>query len=149
MKHILGIDVAKAKLDVALRLPDGRIRSKVVDNSLSGFELLLSFLQKYEVKELHACLEATGPYGEAVAEFLSDGGFTVSVVNPASIKAFGASRLVRTKTDKLDAKLIAEFCAATSPEPWQPLPGGAGAARAGGTASSARCHAHPGKKPPL
>ena len=44
--------------------------------------------------------------------------------NPAQIKAFGASRLVRTKTDKVDAQLIAEFCRERHPEPWQaPLPG--------------------------
>jgi transposase len=123
MKHILGIDVAKEKLDVALRLPNGKIRSKVVENHLAGFELLLAFLQKQDVTELHACLEATGVYWEAVAEFLTDSGFTVSVVNPAQIKAFGNARLVRSKTDKADAKLIAEFCAAQAPQPWQaPLP---------------------------
>lgn len=44
---------------------------------------------------------------------------TVSVVNPAQIKAFGASRRVRTKTDRVDARLIAEFCAERSPAPWQ------------------------------
>lgn len=120
MKNILGIDVAKTKLDVALRLPDGRVRSKVIDNSLDGFEALLAFLQKHDVGELHGCLEATGIYWEAVAEFLTDRGFIVSVVNPAQIKAFGRSRLVRTKTDKVDAKLIAEFCTSQHPEPWQP-----------------------------
>src|SRR5574337_1905483 len=43
---------------------------------------------------------------------------TVSVVNPAQIKAFGASQLVRTKTDRVDAKLIAQFCAERRPEAW-------------------------------
>ena len=72
----------------------------------------------------HVCLEATGVYGEAVAEVLAAHGMTVSVINPAQIKAFGASRLVRTKTDQVDARLIAEFCAERSPTPWQaPSPG--------------------------
>jgi transposase len=44
---------------------------------------------------------------------------TVSVINPAQIKAFGQSRLVRTKTDKVDAKLIAMFCHERQPQPWQ------------------------------
>jgi transposase len=117
--NILGIDVAKAKLDVALRLTDGSIRSKVVDNTAEGFRALSAFLQKQGVTELHACMEATGPYWEAVAEYLADAGFTVSVVNPAQIKAFGAAALVRTKTDRADARLIAQFCAAQRPEPWQ------------------------------
>jgi len=119
MKHILGIDVAKAKLDVALRRPDGKLRSKVVDNKPEGFAVLSAWLLKQGVSELHACMEATGIYWEAVAEVLAEGGYTVSVVNPAQIKAFGSARLVRTKTDKADARLIAEFCAAQQPEPWQ------------------------------
>ncbi len=38
MSHVRGIDVSKAKLDVALRLPNGKMRSKVVKNTLEGFE---------------------------------------------------------------------------------------------------------------
>lgn len=122
MKHILGIDVAKSKLDVALRLVDGKIRSKVVDNTALGFKVLSAWLAKHDVSELHVCMEATGTYWEAVAEFLANAGHTVSVVNPAQIKAFGAAGLVRTKTDKVDARLIAEFCVARHPEPWRAPP---------------------------
>lgn len=119
MKHILGIDVSKSKLDLALLHPDGKTRSKVVDNTPDGLAVLSAWLHQQGVTELHACLEATGTYWEAVAEFLADGGHTVSVVNPARIKAFGTTRLVRTKTDKADARLIAEFGATHHPEPWQ------------------------------
>lgn len=117
--NVLGIDVAKSKLDCALMLSQGKIRSKVVNNTPAGFATLLGFLQKYDVSELHVCLEATGTYWEAVAEYLVDQGFVVSVVNPARIKAFGAARLVRTKTDRVDARLIAQFCATQHPDPWQ------------------------------
>jgi transposase len=117
----LGIDVAKAKLDCALRLPDGKLRHKVVENSLGGFEALKVWWEKQGANRLHVCMEATGIYWEAVAEFLATfEQVTVSVVNPAQIRAFGASRMVRTKTDKADAKLIAEFCAERSPPRWQP-----------------------------
>lgn len=119
MKYLLGIDVAKAKLDCALRLADGRIRHKVVDNTATGFEVLSAWLSKQNVVELHVCMEATGPYWEAVAEYLCDAGHRVSVVNPSQIKAFGAAALVRTKTDRVDARLIAEFCFSQHPEPWQ------------------------------
>ncbi|GHU25631.1 hypothetical protein FACS189488_13040 [Betaproteobacteria bacterium] len=54
-------------------------------------------------------MEATGIYREAAAEFLVNAGYRVSVVNPAQIKAFGQSCLVRTKTDQVDAQLIARF----------------------------------------
>jgi transposase len=61
---------------------------------------------------------------EALALWLHQAGHTVSVVNPAAIKAFAASRLSRTKTDKVDAELIARFCQAQQPP-------GVDAARAG------------------
>jgi transposase len=119
MKPILGIDVAKTKLDCALRLPDGKFRSKVVDNTPHGFEIVSAWLAKHNLVDLHVCMEATGTYWEAVAEFLADAGYAVSVVNPAQIKAFSTASRVRTKTDKVDARLIAEFCFSQRPEPWQ------------------------------
>jgi len=115
----LGIDVAKAKLDCALRLPTGKYRTKVVENNLKGFKALIEWLSNQGATTAHVCLEATGVYGEDVAEVLAASGMNVSMVNPAQIKAFGASRLVRTKTDKVDARLIAAFCAERSPAPWQ------------------------------
>ena len=119
----LGIDVAKAKLDCALRMPDGKLRHKVIPNTPAGFEMLRSWLDKQGAHAAHACMEATGTYWEAAAGFLVRcPAMTVSVVNPAQIKAFGASRLVRTKTDKVDAGLIAEFCRERCPAPWQAPP---------------------------
>lgn len=120
MRHVLGIDVSKAKLDVLLRgLPEGKPRSKVVKNTPEGFAELKRWLDKHAVTQLHVCMEATGTYWEPVAEYLADAGYTVSVMNPARIKAYGASLQVRTKTDAVDARLIAEFCATQTPVPWQ------------------------------
>jgi transposase len=118
MKPILGIDVSKLKLDLALRRGDGKWRTKVVDNTPEGLTALAAWLVKQEVSAVHACMEATGTYWEAAAECLTEAGHTVSVVNPAQIKAFGAARLARTKTDKVDARLIAEFADTHHPAPW-------------------------------
>ncbi|MFZ6644041.1 IS110 family transposase, partial [Undibacterium sp. TC4M20W] len=63
-------------------------------------------------------MEATGIYWEAVAHYFAQQKFPVSVVNPAQIKAFGVSRLVRTKTDKVDARLISEFAFERNPGLW-------------------------------
>jgi transposase len=115
----LGIDVAKAKLDCAIHLADGKYKHKVVENNQKGFKALFEWLSKLDATQAHVCMEATGVYWEAVAEYLINQQFTVSVINPAQIKAFGASRLVRTKTDKVDAKLIADFCRERNPEPWK------------------------------
>src|SRR5262245_42937811 len=86
---IVGIDVAKAKLDVALRQPAGKWRTKVVANSPAGFAELRAWLAKHGLSCAHVCMEATGVYWERVAEDLADHGFAVSVMNPAQIKAFG------------------------------------------------------------
>jgi transposase len=120
MSHFyLGIDVAKAKLDCALRLPNGKFRAKVVPNSSAGFTLLLSWLDSQKALLPHVCMEATGIYWEEVAQFLAATGLIVSVVNPAQIKAYSTSRLTRSKTDTVDAKLIADFCAERQPASWQ------------------------------
>lgn len=119
MQFNLGIDVAKAKLDCALRSQDGKYKNKVFENTPKGFTALAEWLGKHASAETHVCMEATGVYWEAVAEHLANLQYKVSVMNPVQIKAHGASLLVRTKTDKVDAKLIADFCNERNPEAWQ------------------------------
>jgi transposase len=57
---------------------------------------------------------------EALAEFLYGEGFQVSIVNPARIKRFAKSELLRTKTDSVDAALITRFRVAMKPSVWTP-----------------------------
>ena len=118
---ILGIDVAKETLDVALKI-EQRLLHKQFENTGSGYQHLTTWLKKQGSTQLHACLEATGQYGEGVADFLFSQGFQVSVVNPARIKHYGNSKLRRNKTDKADAELIAEFCEKEKPALWTPPP---------------------------
>ncbi|OHX37045.1 IS110 family transposase [Methylomonas sp. LWB] len=118
-RFYLGIDVAKAKLDCALRLPNGKFRAKVIPNSLEGFTAFSTWLAAQKADSVHVCMEATGTYWEDIAQYLATAGLTVSVVNPAQIKAYSASRLTRSKTDTVDAKLIADFCAERQPLAWQ------------------------------
>jgi transposase len=120
MSGILGIDVSKAKLDVCLLRDDQRPAIKMFANTPSGFEQLVQWVQQRQVSELHACLEATGRYGEGVALFLHEQGYTVSMVNPAQVKAHAQSQLQRNKTDKQDAALIADFCRKQRPPAWIP-----------------------------
>lgn len=117
-----GIDVAKAKLDCALRLVNGKYKNKVVENNQRGFNALAAWLDKHNASDVHVCMEATGVYWEAVAEYLTTKSIVVSVINPAQIKAFGASRLMRSKTDRGDAQLIASFCFERHPAAWQAPP---------------------------
>lgn len=121
-KQAVGVDVSKAKLDVALKMPHGKWKSKVVSNSAKGFEELRQWLLKHGAAQAHVCMEATGVYWEALATDLADHGIAVSVVNPLQIKAFAASQGVRTKTDAVDARVIAHFCALHVPRLWEPSP---------------------------
>ena len=119
VKDILGIDVSKKSFNVAL-LRQSKYRHKKFSNDLEGFKKLSRWLEDQVVEDLHACMESTGVYGEALAEYLYDSGYMVSVVNPARIKGFAQSELLRSKTDKVDASLIARFCLAMKPGFWIP-----------------------------
>lgn len=119
---VLGIDISKAKFDVALIQGNAKIKSKVFNNNPEGFAELKEWLNIQSVTNLHSCMEATSTYGNALARFLVEAGYKVSIVNPSRPKAFGKSELSRTKTDRADAKVIARFCAALKPAPWTPPP---------------------------
>ena len=79
--YIIGIDIAKNKFDVALIKGD-KIRPKVCQNTPAGFRELIEWLNRNGVQHVHAAMEATGTYWEALAEFLIDEGHSVSVVKP-------------------------------------------------------------------
>lgn len=122
----LGIDVSKATLDAAF-LPTAdaqRARHKVFANTPKGHQQLLQWLQPWlqdsDADTVHACLEATGTWADAIAATLHQAGHKVSLVNPARIRAFAQSQLLRTKTDKADAQLIASFCRMHQPAAWTP-----------------------------
>jgi len=115
-----GIDVSKDRLDVLLLHGEQRMGQQFT-NSATGFSKLDGWLKRrLQPGQVHICLEATGPYGEAVAEYLFAQGYTVSVVNPARIKGYAESQMQRNKTDKLDAALIADFCRTQHPAVWMP-----------------------------
>jgi len=118
---VLGIDIAKAKFDVTL-LAGGRRRRKAFTNTAAGWGELQAWLARQGVERVHATLEATGAYGEGLATWLHDQGHRVSVLNPAIIAAYAKARLVRAKTDRADADLIAAYTEAHQPPAWAPPP---------------------------
>ena len=118
-KNILGIDIAKLKIDVAL-IFESKIFTSQFNNSPKGFKLLNGWLKSLHISEVHACLEATGTYGAGVANFLHEAGHQVSVVNPLSIKGYAVSKMQRNKTDKADSRLIADYCLTQNPVQWFP-----------------------------
>lgn len=115
----LGIDIAQQTFQVSLRQA-GRIQRQEFRNQPDGFARLSAWLVAHGAPQVHACLEATGRYGEALAAYLYQAGHTVSVVKPSRIKAYAKSKLSRNKTDRVDADLIAEFGETQQPRAWAP-----------------------------
>lgn len=117
----LGIDISKEMVDVCLLKGESQIYGEFTNNK-KGFKALLTWLRKNKAENVHTCMEATGYYWEDIADHLYDKGHKVSVVNPMRVKAFGKSEMRRTKTDRVDAGIIARFCRAHNPRLWSPPP---------------------------
>jgi transposase len=118
----LGVDVSKAKLDVALLSEQAKYKSKVFANTPAGHVALWQWLQSHASEDatgVHVCMEATGSYHEPLALYLHDLGVCVSVVNPMRVKRFIETQGTRNKTDSSDAKSLARFCQTMHPERWE------------------------------
>ena len=102
-----GIDTSKGKLDIAIH---GRTGCWQVPNTLPGWRLLAAQLTKAGAERVG--IEATGGYERGVVHHLRAAGFTVLVLQPIQVKAFGRVHLRHAKNDALDAMLIAACAAA-------------------------------------
>ena len=112
-----GIDTSKNKLDIALH---GRGERWQVPNALAGWQVLARKLVKAGVTRVG--IEATGGYERGVIEHLHAAGFTVLLLQPLQVKAFGRVHLRRAKNDALDAVLIAACADALDPPDVAPDP---------------------------
>ncbi len=113
---VVGIDVSKDRLDVAVR-PTGEVF--VVARDAEGLDSLIARLLPLAPAAI--AVEATGGYETVVAASLAAAGLAVVVVNPAQIRAFAQALGRRAKTDPIDAGVIAHFAEATKPA-IRPLP---------------------------
>lgn len=119
----LGIDIAKDSFNThLLRADGGRDQAAEFTNDPAGFAALDAWLLKHAVviHDLHAALEATGPYGLPLLTHLHAAGCCVSYLNPRRVKDFTGSLGRRVKTDAADARDIALFAQRLRPDPWSP-----------------------------
>ena len=119
-KYALGLDVAKQTLEVCLLDSSGKVCRTQVLNSHPGFEQLLGWLHGLSPTEVHVCLEPTGKYSREVASFLLQRGFVVSQVNSYAVLSHGRSKRFRSKYDRIDAFLLADYCLKERPLAWVP-----------------------------
>jgi transposase len=113
---VVGIDVSKAKLDVAIS-PSGE-QFTVSNDRLGAGQLVQRLTQ---LGPLRVVLEATGKLEHLAASELAAAGLPVAVVNPGQVRHYAKARGQRAKTDKIDARLIAEFARDLQPA-IHPLP---------------------------
>jgi transposase len=113
---IVGIDVSKDRLDVAVR-PSGE--AFAVARNGAGLDALAERLK--QLSPHLVALEATGGFETVAAAALGAAGLPVIVVNPAQVRAFAKAIGQRAKTDPIDAAVIAHFAEATRPQ-LRPLP---------------------------
>lgn len=114
----VGIDVSKKTLDCCVLDADNEVYLKV-QNSRAGYDELMNLLALYD--DVHVCLEATGAYWQSLVDFLGTNDVRVSVENPAKVHYFAKASMLRMKSDKRDALLIADYCQAMKPRLYSPL----------------------------
>ena len=117
----VGVDVSAKKLDVAYRDVRGVAVRQVFDNEASSHAALVRHLKKRAARGggVRVVLESTGVYGLDVALALERAGLEVMVVNPRASANFAKATMQRSKTDRLDAVMLLEFCETMAFTRWQ------------------------------
>lgn len=113
MSCCIGIDVAKATLDVASEPAAARGTLTTVTNDDAGHAALVAALTPLAPTLI--VLEATGGYERAITVALAAAGLPVVVVNPRYVRDLAKATGQLAKTDRLDAALLARFAAQVQP----------------------------------
>lgn len=120
----VGIDVAKEKHDCFIADSNGTIIEDVFtfENSRKGFMLLLSKIPDAGSENIRIGLESTGHYSNNLVSFLSESSFSLTLFNPLSTNLFRKAQTLRkTKTDKVDAKIITLMLFTGDTKPYSPV----------------------------
>jgi transposase len=111
-KVYIGVDVAKASLDIAMYSSDKKWQFSNDEAGIKqGVELLKGLSPTLVV------MESTGGYETPLAYALKESGIPVAIVNPREVRDFAKATGKLAKTDTLDAKVLAHFSAVIEPEP--------------------------------
>jgi transposase len=120
-KVALGLDVAKDTIEVCLlRQAQKRGDKYSIPNSIAGGQQLIAWLADIPQETVHVCLEPTGKYSRVIAGYLHREGFSVSQVNSYAVMHHGRGKNLRSKTDRIDAYLLADYCLKENPPVWEP-----------------------------
>lgn len=112
MDNFVGIDLSKAYLDVAVE-PEGTHWR--LSNDDPGRQTLVRRLKRIHPDLI--VLEASGGLERSVAQCLRQAGLSMTVVNPRRVREFAKALGLLAKTDRLDARVLAQFAATLRPQP--------------------------------
>ena len=113
---VVGIDVSKQYFDAAWAVENGQCEQRRFRQDVEGFAELVRLTPEGSVY----VMEATGVYYLRLAHYLHAAGVRVAVINPLVIRRYGQMKLLRAKTDRVDAQLIASYGQTGSFALWQP-----------------------------
>lgn len=126
LKQNAGIDIAKDSFVASFIVVDEQQNIKckgtrLFSNNLKGFDLFLNWCEKFQQEnlEMNFTMEATGVYYESLAYYLSEKDFSISVLLPNIVKKFGESLNIKSKTDKIDSKIIGQMGAERKLPKWK------------------------------
>ena len=113
----VGIDVSKETLDAQVLSPGAPADAFAFStpNSPAGVDALRQKLKPYAVHLM--VVESTGGYERRVAIELLTAGVAVAVVNPTRVRRFAEALGTLAKTDRIDARVLAEFAMRLEPRP--------------------------------
>jgi transposase len=127
LKQSIGIDVSKDKIAVCFAVNQTEKKFRILatrnfDNNANGFAQLHGWIKKHRKPDLpvYALMEATGVYYESLAYFLREINLQVLVVLPNKTSAFAKSLNYKSKTDGIDAKILAQMALEREMPEWTP-----------------------------
>lgn len=122
--YYFGIDVSRDRLDCAVVDAQGerRARPRSFANNADGVHSLIAWLQSVDAGQpRHVVMEATAAYHELAATKLHIAGVVVAVVNAAKVRSLARGLGMLSKTDAIDALVLAQYARLAQPRSWQPI----------------------------
>lgn len=107
----IGIDVGKTFLDIYILELD---RHWQIYNTVDDIKKLIKTLNRFNLDRV--VVEATGGYERRVVEAMAEAEIPIVVVQPMNVRNFAKAQGILAKTDKIDARIIAQFAAIMKPE---------------------------------
>lgn len=128
VKQNVGVDISKDDFKVCFYHLEANGRkvikgTRTFPNTTAGFKAFLKWVEKKRIKDLevHITIEATGVYYENLTHFLYSNGYVVSVVLPNQSKAYAESLNLKTRTDKVDARMLGQLGIERDLFRWKPI----------------------------